>query len=55
MTWALTQAASLAGLGLTVLPTLYERAGFALPALRDDQQRFAADAAFVAELAKAVN
>jgi formimidoylglutamate deiminase len=54
MTWALTQAASEAGLGLTVLPTLYERAGFALPALRDDQQRFATDAAWVAALAKAV-
>ncbi|MGA8513927.1 MAG: formimidoylglutamate deiminase [Burkholderiaceae bacterium] len=54
MTWALTQAASQAGLGLTVLPTLYERAGFAMPALRDDQQRFAADAAWVAELVKAV-
>jgi formimidoylglutamate deiminase len=54
MTWALTQAASLAGLGITVLPTLYERAGFALPALREDQQRFATDAAWVANLAKIV-
>ncbi len=54
MTWALTQAASQAGLGLTVLPTLYERAGFALPALRNDQQRFATDAAWVAKLIKAV-
>ncbi len=54
MTWALTQAASQAGLGLTVLPTLYERAGFALPALRDDQKRFAADAAWVFDLLKTV-
>jgi formimidoylglutamate deiminase len=54
MTWALTQAASQAGLGLTVLPTLYERAGFAQPALRDDQQRFATDAAWVAGLINAV-
>ena len=54
MTWALTQAASQAGLGLTVLPTLYERAGFAQPALREDQQRFATDAAWVTGLVKAV-
>ena len=54
MTWALTQAASQAGLGITVLPTLYERAGFALPALRGDQQRFATDAAWVANSVKAV-
>jgi formimidoylglutamate deiminase len=54
MTWALTQAASQAGLGLTVLPTLYERAGFALPALRDNQKRFATDAAWVARLVTAV-
>jgi formimidoylglutamate deiminase len=54
MTWALTEAASQTGLGLTVLPTLYERAGFALPALRDDQKRFATDAAWVAQLVKAV-
>jgi formimidoylglutamate deiminase len=54
MTWALTQAASQAGLGLTVLPTLYERAGFDLPALRADQQRFATDAAWVADLVQTV-
>ena len=30
-----------AGIGLTLLPVLYERAGFAQPALRDDQRRFA--------------
>jgi formimidoylglutamate deiminase len=54
MTWALTQAARQAGLGLTVLPTLYERAGFALPALRDDQKRFATDSVWVAKLVNAV-
>ena len=41
---ALADAAARAGIGLTVLPVLYERAGFAQPALRDDQRRFALDA-----------
>ena len=41
MCWALADAAADAGIGLSVLPVLYERAGFALPALRDDQRRFA--------------
>ena len=39
---ALAQAAHDAGIGLTLLPVLYERAGFAADALRDDQRRFAA-------------
>jgi formimidoylglutamate deiminase len=41
MCWALADAAADAGIGLTLLPVLYERAGFALPTLRDDQRRFA--------------
>ena len=41
MSWALADAAEQAGLGLTLLPVLYERAGFAQPALRADQRRFA--------------
>lgn len=44
MSWALADAAADAGIGLTVLPVLYERAGFAQPALRDDQRRFATTA-----------
>jgi formimidoylglutamate deiminase len=36
-----------AGLPVTLLPVLYERAGFDAPTLRRDQRRFAADAAFV--------
>lgn len=44
LTWALADAAAEAGIGLTVLPVLYERAGFARPALRDEQRRFALDA-----------
>lgn len=41
MSRALAQAAQDVGIGLTLLPVLYERAGFAQPALRDDQRRFA--------------
>jgi formimidoylglutamate deiminase len=44
LAWALADAASDIGIGLTLLPVLYERAGFKQPALRDDQRRFAADA-----------
>ena len=41
MARALAQAAQDSGIGLTLLPVLYERAGFAQPALRPDQRRFA--------------
>ena len=44
MSWALADAAGTAGIGLTVLPVLYERAGFTQPALRPDQRRFATTA-----------
>ncbi len=40
MSWALADAAADAGIGLTILPVLYERAGFAADGLRDDQRRF---------------
>ena len=40
---ALAGAAAEAGIGLTLLPVLYQRAGFAQPQLRDDQRRFATD------------
>ena len=52
MAWALADAAHNAGLGLTLLPVLYERAGFDKPALRDDQRRFAGTPAFIADLQK---
>jgi formimidoylglutamate deiminase len=39
---ALVDAARDSGIGLTLLPVLYERAGFDAAALRDDQRRFAA-------------
>jgi formimidoylglutamate deiminase len=41
MSRALAQAAQDVGIGLTLLPVLYERAGFTQPVLRDDQRRFA--------------
>ncbi len=39
MSWALADAAAETGIGLTLLPVLYERAGFTT-ALRSDQRRF---------------
>jgi formimidoylglutamate deiminase len=44
LSWALADAAADVGIGLTMLPVLYQRAGFAQPALREDQRRFATDA-----------
>jgi formimidoylglutamate deiminase len=54
MCHALAGAAAGAGIGLTVLPVLYERAGFAQPRLRDDQSRFASTPALVHQLMRAV-
>jgi formimidoylglutamate deiminase len=50
MAWAVADGAADAGLGLTMLPVLYERAGFAQPALRADQRRFAGTPDFIAGL-----
>ena len=50
MSWALADAAADAGIGLTILPVLYERAGFET-ALRQDQRRFRSSAASVFEAA----
>ncbi len=47
LSWALADAATDAGIGLTLLPVLYERAVFAQPELRRDQRRFATSAASV--------
>ena len=52
--WALADAAADAGIGLTLLPTLYERAGFAAPALRHDQRRFRGTVREVLALQRAV-
>ena len=54
MAWAVADAAAQAGLGLTLLPVLYERAGFAQAQLRDDQRRFASTPDLVADLQKAL-
>ncbi len=55
LSWALADAATEAGIGLTVLPVLYERAGFAQPVLRDEQRRFAMGAADVWRAACAID
>ena len=55
MGWALADAADDAGLGLTLMPALYERAGFAQAALRPDQRRFASSAASVWAAAQAIS
>jgi formimidoylglutamate deiminase len=50
MAWALADAAQDAGMGITLLPVLYERAGFQQPHLRPDQRRFAGTPDFIARL-----
>lgn len=52
MSWALAEAAEEAGIGLVLMPVLYERAGFGTPALRDDQRRFRSDADWVRAAAR---
>jgi formimidoylglutamate deiminase len=54
LAWSLADAAADSGIGLTVLPVLYERAGFDAPALRADQRRFASTPASVRALQRAV-
>lgn len=54
LSWSLADAAADAGIGLTVLPVLYERAGFQQPALRADQRRFATTAAQVLALQRRI-
>jgi formimidoylglutamate deiminase len=53
MSHALADAAVGAGIGLTLLPVLYERAGFAHAQLRPDQRRFATSVADVLALQQA--
>ncbi len=47
MSVALIEAANEVGIGITLLPVVYERAGFDAPVLRNDQRRFRADANWV--------
>jgi formimidoylglutamate deiminase len=52
LSMALADAAADAGIGLTLLPVLYERAGLSAPALRPDQRRFRAGAQDVWQLSR---
>lgn len=54
MALALVRAARRAGIGLTVLPTLYMRSGFGAGGLRDDQRRFASTPQSVLAIAQEV-
>jgi formimidoylglutamate deiminase len=54
MTQALIEAAADVGIGMTLLPVLYERAGFGQPGLRRDQARFKFDAEDVWSAAQVV-
>ena len=54
MAWAVADGAAAAGLGLTLLPVLYQRAGFSQPQLRPDQRRFATTPGWIAELQQAI-
>ena len=55
LSWALADAAQQAGMGLTVLPVLYQRAGFNQATLRGDQRRFASSPDSVHALCQAIN
>ncbi len=55
MALALVRAAQDAGIGLTLLPVLYERAGFTQPQLGPDQRRFATTVAEVLALQRALH
>lgn len=54
MSRALVRAARTAGIGLTLLPTLYMRSGFGARGLRDDQRRFASTADSVLRIQEAL-
>ena len=54
MSVALADASEDAGIGLTLLPVLYERAGFSLDHLRDDQRRFAGTPELICHLSQYV-
>lgn len=55
MSLALVQAAQDAGIGLTLLPVLYQRAGFTQAQLRDDQRRFASTVDSVCALSSRIS
>ena len=55
LSWALADAASVAGIGATLMPVVYERAGFAQPQLKAEQRRFAAGAEHVWQAASRID
>jgi formimidoylglutamate deiminase len=55
MSLALARAAQRAGIGLTLLPTLYMRSGFTAQGLREDQRRFASTVEGVLRIAEVFN
>jgi formimidoylglutamate deiminase len=54
MALALVRAARRTGIGLTLLPTLYMRSGFAASGLRDEQRRFASTPDSVLRVVEAI-
>lgn len=54
MAWILIEAAREVGIGITLLPVLYERSGFTANSLRDDQRRFATDGQWVLQAQRRV-
>jgi formimidoylglutamate deiminase len=54
LAWAVADGATDAHMGLTMLPVLYQRAGFAQPTLRHDQRRFASTPELVRSLQRSV-
>ena len=54
MSMALVRAAQATGIGLTLLPTLYMRAGFGATGLREDQRRFASSPERVLQTADSI-
>jgi formimidoylglutamate deiminase len=55
LAWTLADAATEVGIGLTLLPVVYERSGFGVDSLRDDQRRFRADAAWALAAAERID
>jgi formimidoylglutamate deiminase len=54
MSWAIVNAAQAVGIGLTMLPTLYQYRGFDRQRLQDDQRRFASSPESILHIRNAV-
>lgn len=55
MALALVQAAKQAGIGITVLPTLYQHSGFGKEGLGENQRRFASDPGLIGAIRDSMN